>query len=236
MRRGGVWLLLALMPCAMAVPAQAEIGAGLSILNDYRFRGYSLSQGRPVLSLDLSYDDVSGPYANGKLSAVATNEDGVEYLGFTGNLGYARKLGHGPTLDLGIIHSRYTRYFGYGDGAHYTEVYAGLIGRHVSGHIHYSPDYFRSGVSTLYADLSAVVRPAPKWRINGHYGLLTQIGGSRPPGSARSRHDWRVSVARETGPLDLQLALTGGAPGRQFYRGRFHDRKAVFVFGINYLF
>lgn len=236
MRRSGIWLLLAMMLSVPAAPVRAEIGTGLSILSDSRFRGYSLSQGRPVMSLDLSYDDAEGPYVNGKLSAAATEESGVRFLSFTGNIGYARKLRIGSTLDVGIIHSRLTRYSGYGDAANYTEIYTGLIGKHLSVHIHYSPHYFRSGLSTVYADISAVTRPLPKWRINGHYGLLTQVGGERPRNISRVHHDWRLSITREAGPLDLQLALTGGAPGKQFYRDRSHKRKAVAVFGVTYFF
>lgn len=236
MRNAGAWLLLAPMLWALARPAHAEIGVGMTVLSDYRFRGYSLSQGRPVTSLNLSYDDARGVYVNGELSAVATKDDGIELLGVTGNAGYARKLSFGPTFDIGVIRSRYTRHLGYRNGADYTEIYAGLIARHISAHLHYSPGYFRDGVSTIYADMNAVARPLPDWRINGHYGLLTQIGGSRPPTVDRIHHDWRLSVARETGALDLQIALTGGAPGKQFYRGRFHSRKAVAVFSATYLF
>lgn len=236
MRRSGISLLLATMLSVLAAPARAEIGAGLSILSDFRFRGYSLSQGRPVMSLDLSYDDAAGPYVNGKLSIVGTEGSRVRLLGATGNIGYARKLRIGSTLDVGIIHSRFTNYSGYGDAAQYTEIYTGLIGTHLSAHIHYSPHYFRSGLSTIYADISAVTRPAPNWRINGHYGLLTQIGGERPPNISRVHHDWRLSITREAGRLDLQLALTGGAPGKQFYRDRLHERKAVAVFAATYFF
>ena len=41
----------------------AELGATVSVFNDLQFRGYSLSDGRPVATLDFAYDDPSGFYA-----------------------------------------------------------------------------------------------------------------------------------------------------------------------------
>src|SRR5215468_4243490 len=43
-----------------AAPARAQVGVSLSADSDHRFRGVSLSDGRPVVSLSLSYDHDSG--------------------------------------------------------------------------------------------------------------------------------------------------------------------------------
>ena len=58
----------------------------------------------------------------------------------------------------------------------YTEVYAGIIGDHLSAHFHYSPNYFRPGVNSGYADIDGVLRPADKWRLFGHVGTTFPIG------------------------------------------------------------
>jgi uncharacterized protein (TIGR02001 family) len=226
-RRYTVSLLLAL---CLPTPAPAEIGASLSILTDSRYRGRSLSEGRPVATLDLSYDDVTGLYLGGSATAVATAHSGVQLLGFQENIGYARRLGSGPVVDFGIIHSNYTEYFSGGYKAQYNEAYLGLITKHFSSHIYYSPNYFRRGLSTVYADADVVVRPAEKWRLNAHFGVLAPMSGDQPTG-----YDWRLAVATQMGALDLQLAWSGGGPRPDYYADRPHGHHAL-VLGIAYIF
>jgi len=214
----------------LPTPAPAEIGASLSVLTDSRFRGHSLSEGRPVATLDLSYDDVTGLYLGGSATAVATTHSGVQLLRFEENIGYARRLGSGPVVDFGITHSNYTEYFSGGYAARYSEAYIGLITKHFSSHIHYSPNYFRHGLSTVYADADVVARPAEKWRLNAHFGLLTPM--SRHQTTA---YDWRLAVAKQMGAFDLQLAWTGGGPRPDYYAGRPRGHDA-FVLGVSRIF
>jgi uncharacterized protein (TIGR02001 family) len=227
--------LLVLVTLFVSTPATAELGASISILSQDRLRGYSVSRGRPVATLDLSYDDASGFYVGGSATGVATAHQGARLLGAKANFGYATEIEPGLVMDIGIVHSRYTEYFSGGRAADYTEAYFGLITNHFSSHIHYSPDYFRSGLSTIYADVEGVVRPVANWRLNSHLGVLTQIRGPRPPGVARTHYDWRLGVARQAGPFDLQLAVTGGGPGPDYYNGRPHRRNAL-VFAVVYIF
>jgi uncharacterized protein (TIGR02001 family) len=227
--------LLLLAALCLATPAMAEVGASVSILSEDGLRGHAVSRGRPVATLDLSYDDAGGVYLGGSATGVATANQGAQLLGAKANIGYARRFTPNLIVDVGIVHSRYTEYFSGGRAAHYTEAYVGLITDHFSSHIHYSPDYFRSGLSTIYADVEGVVRPASQWRLNAHLGLLTQTKGPRPPGVSRTHYDWRLGIARQAGAFDLQLALTGGGPDPDYYNGRAHSRTAL-VFGIVYTF
>src|SRR4051794_29766688 len=59
-----------------AGPARAEVGATASIFSDYRFRGYSLSERRPVGIFDFAYDDASGLYADASISGVLRRDGG----------------------------------------------------------------------------------------------------------------------------------------------------------------
>lgn len=204
------------------------------MLNDDRFRGRSLSEGRPVAAANLSYDSPGGFYLGGSVTGVDTAHTGPELLGVEGYAGYARRLASGPTIDLGVTNTRYTSYFSGGYAVDYTEVYAGVVFNHISSHIRYSPDYFRNGVSTLYADLEGVVEPLDGWRLNGHVGLLTQLAGPHPTGKADA-HDWRIGVSHKIGPIDLQVAWTGAGPGADYYAGQLHGHDAV-VFGASYIF
>lgn len=216
-------------------PAAAQLGGSISFQTDDYFRGYSLSEGRPVATLDLAYDDDSGLYLAVAATGVATHHSGVKLLGFNENIGFARKIGTGPAIDVGFTNTNYNDYYSGGTKADYREVYAGLITDHISAHIHYSPHYFRSGVSTLYVDADGVLRPLPLWRLTGHVGVLTQLDGPRAPGEAHTHYDWKLGVGRRLGPFDLQLAWTDGTPGPDYYAGEPHHR-GTFIFGISYAF
>lgn len=213
----------------------AEVGASVSILTDDRFRGHSLSEGRPALAFDLSYDDAAGIYLGGSATIVATAHSGLRFLEFREYAGYARRIKSGPVLDIGITHSNYTEYFSGRDAADYNEVYIGVITENLSYRIHYSPNYFRTGTTVIYADVDGIVRPAQKWRLIAHFGVLEPIGRPQPAGKIHRQYDWRLGVGVGAGAFDLQLAWTGAGPDSNFYVGRSGCRNA-FVFGVTRIF
>jgi uncharacterized protein (TIGR02001 family) len=178
------------------------------VQSDARFRGRSLGAGRPTVSLALSYDGPEGIYLGGTALGVAARHEGLEFLGVQGNIGIARRFDSGLVLDVGIDHSRYSKYYSPGFSARYTEFYVGVVGRNLSSHIYYSPDYFGLGFATVYAEIDGVVRPAERWRVNAHIGVIVRTDGTRAPG-----YDWRLGVATELRHFDLQLAVSGGGPG-----------------------
>src|SRR4051794_25476402 len=104
-------------------PAAAQVGTSVSVFSDNRFRGYSLSGGRPVGILDLSYDAPNGFYAALSGSVVATRHDGLRPLGIQLNGGYAKRLSSGLTVDAGVTHSNYFAYSSKGTRKSYTEGY-----------------------------------------------------------------------------------------------------------------
>ena len=223
-------LVPALFLCS-AAPAAAEVGAAVSIFSDARFRGYSLSGGRPVAIADLSYDDPGGLYGAFSASAVLGNDDGIRPLAFQLNGGFAKQVRPDLALDLGVIHSSYSRYASRGSN-NYTEVYAGVRRKAIAARVAYSPHYFEAGARTLYGELDAELSPAPKLRLNGHFGLLFWLDypyEEKPP----TQHDWRIGASREVGPVSLHLIVTGGGPGRDYYRGRWHSRTAL-VAGLSW--
>jgi uncharacterized protein (TIGR02001 family) len=194
---------------AASSAANAEVGGAISALSDLRFRGYSLSGGHPVAIADFSYDDRSGLYAAVSGSAVASSNDGIKPLGLQLNAGYAKQLS-GVTVDAGVIHSTYSRYSSPGYSNSYTELYAGLTYKHLSSRVYFSPRYFQSKTSTVYAEIEGDLQPAPKLRLTGHLGMLAPVSSRAGTSEAyRKTFDWRLGLARELGPLSLQVALTG---------------------------
>ena len=211
-----------------AVPAHAELGATVSVFNDLQFRGYSLSDGRPVATLDFAYDDPSGFYAGASATGVLREGGEPAPLGFQLNGGYAKRLKSGTTLDFGIIHSSYSHYSRGDHGESYTEAYAGVSRGGLSSRIYLSPHYFAPGAWSAYGEVNGVVSPTPKWNIEGHVGLHVPLR-TPPADDYRTEVDWRIGVSRQIGRLSLHAAWTDGAPGNDYYRGHEHSRSALVI-------
>src|SRR5690349_12947644 len=91
-------LLLTLSSCA----ALAQVSGSVALLSDYRFRGVSLSNGKPVAQAGVAYDAPQRWYAGGLVSAVLAGcfpdcggLQGVVYAG------YAARQSNGLAFDVG---------------------------------------------------------------------------------------------------------------------------------------
>lgn len=199
--------VLGITALGWAAPARAQVTGGVSLQSDYRFRGISLSNGRPVGSASLAYDHASGFYAGAQV--IAENQDGPALLGHIEYLGFATPKTAGASFDIGVNNESLSQYAGRRYPLNYTEVYAGVIGNHVSAHFHYSPNYFRPGVKSGYADIDGVIRPADNWRLFGHLGTTFPIGESE---GRRQRYDLRAGVARQFRNFEIQAAVTATTP------------------------
>jgi uncharacterized protein (TIGR02001 family) len=220
-------LLVGATIVAHVSPAGAQVGAATTIVSDNRFRGYSLSDGRPAGILDLSYDDPSGLYGTMSGSLVATRHHGLQPLGLLLNAGYAKRLDTGLTVDVGVTHSRYSRYSNHAAETGYTEVYASLSGKFMTGRIYVSPDYLEHG--SLYGELNGSLPLASNLRLSGHAGLLVPFRRSSYEESYGRDVDWRIGIARQFGPLSLQAAWTAVRPGHESYRYGYHHRDGLVV-------
>ena len=217
---------------AFASPAAAQVGTSVSIFSDDRFRGYSLSGGRPVAILDLSYDAPDGLYGALSGSVVATRDDRLQPLGLQLNGGYAKRLPSGLTVDLGVVHSDYSRYTSRGPGKTYTEVYAGLAGKVLSSRISVSPDYLKPGAWTLYGEANANVPAGKKLRVIAHVGMLVPLE-KLDDESYRPDFDWRLGIARDFGSVTVNVAWTGRVRGHDIYQERTYGRGAL-ILGVTY--
>ena len=234
-QRGDPRRLRALLRTAIAIcclyaaaPAEADVGAAVSVFNDARFRGFSISDHHPVGLVDLSYDDASGAYLAASGTAVASS-DGVHPLALIVNGGLAKRLQSGITIDAGIVHSEYSHYSSALSGRSYTEVYGGVSRKSVSGRLYFSPHYFGTGHATLYGELDNNVGLARKLRLQGHVGLLVPLRGKQHP-----ILDWRLGLTRQFGRISLHAAWAGAA-GRR-YDDTYSRSSSGFVFGASYAF
>jgi uncharacterized protein (TIGR02001 family) len=219
----------------MAAPARAQLAPSVSVESDEVFRGLSLSDGKPTLSARIAYDHVSGAYAGASLSGVLGPGSDPRVLGFVGYVGYSARVNAGPAWDVGVTNTRYSEPTRYGYTLDYTEVYAGLVGDNVSAHLYFSPNYFGRGAQTVYVDVDGAVRPAPRWRLFGHLGALTAVGGQYGLGSHRAYLDVRAGGAFELRGLELSLAWVAVGPKPDYPAGYPQGRDAL-VLGATYAF
>lgn len=228
----GCALLFAMLASLTASPAAAQFGAVVSAYSDQRFRGYSLSDGRPVGILDLSYDAPDGIYAAASGSVVATRHHGLKGLGLALNGGYARRVGRELTLDLGAIHSRYSEYSGVASGRSYTELYAGLAGKLVGTRFSLSPDYIGAARWTLHGEVNGHVDLTRDLRFDGTIGALMPVGSGAYTGATRATWDARLGLVQRIGRVSLHGAFTARGKSPDIYAARRHGR-AAFVIGLS---
>lgn len=212
-----------------ATPAKAQVGAVVSVFSDDRFRGVSLSDGRPVGIFDLSYDAPGGLYGAVSGSVVDTRGEGIKALGLALNGGYATRLRSGLTADVGFVHSRYSHYSGVASGRAYTEVYAGLAGKLVGARLSVSPNYLGGARWTVHGEINGHVDLSKRLLVDGEIGLLVPLGGGGYQGGSRPRLDARVGIAHRLGPVTLHAAFTSRTGDADIYAGRGHGRAAVIV-------
>jgi uncharacterized protein (TIGR02001 family) len=254
------FVAFALVPLCYSAPVRAQVAASATLTSDYQFQGVSLSDGKPALGVNLSYDHYSGAYVGASLVGQDTAAAGVEMLGEIEYLGYAGELKNGPGWDVGYSNFNYSEYYSYHfraicatcisifNGkyiADTNQLYTGILQQHVSFYIYYSPNYFGEGVSTVYADLSGAWRPTSWLRLFGHVGVLSPFGGSATPASHfeyqpwltdhREQYDLRAGVAVAIRHAEVQLAWTTRRPDDD-YLAQYQQRRDALVASLSWFF
>jgi len=205
--------------------AQASVSGSVSVVSDYRWRGYSLSDGRPAAQATLAYDHPSGAYAGLFVSSVrlgAERETGIQGLGYAG---YSARLASGVSWDAGVSYSDFSRPSNYA----YAEYHVGLAHVEWNARLSHAPRYFGQEYSASYAELNLTPwsdrdlapllhigllhspRPeylGPRWIWDGRIGLAYSFGlttvqlswntvsRSRNGGGGDDRSAWVVRLTR----------------------------------------
>ena len=224
-------LALAAAAILRASPATAQVSGAVSLFSDYRFRGYSLSDGRPVALLDLSYDAPNGLYGAVSGSVVASRHEGLKPLGLILNGGYATRVSSRLAADFGVTHSSYSKYSDRAASLSYTEVYAGISGKLLSARLNVSPDYVKGG--SAYGEVNGNWQLARNLSLTAHVGVIVPFRRIHPGYRYSEDLDWRLGLAQQLGPVSLQAAWRTVRPGRGGYRDRNHKRDAL-ILGLTY--
>lgn len=197
--------------------AMAQVTGDVGVQNTYRIRGYSVVDGHPVATLDLYYEHPSGVYTS--LSGLVEFEAyaSPEVLGYVANIGYAQRIGPEVSIDAGVVRTQFARYaIAPIADSHYDDLYVGLSRQSVSARLHYSPDYYHSGVHTVYGELDGSLKHGATWRLTGHVGLLGYVAQPMLPYYlyiARAvRYDWQAGLVKQIGRVSMHANLSGGGP------------------------
>jgi uncharacterized protein (TIGR02001 family) len=217
---------LAAIGSMLAASACGQVSGSVSVESDQRFRGVSLSDGKPDLRLSLAYDAPNGWYSGASATGVEL-ERGSRQLELLGYAGHVWRAGVGLHWELGVT----AAHFSGGTRYDYQEVFAGLLAERWSARVYYSPDYYSAGIPTVYAELNAGVPLAATLRAFGHVGALSRLRGS----AQRTRVDVRAGLAHARDAWELQLAWHGiGRDGS--YPTTYERQRAGWVLSASYSF
>ena len=199
----------------MHAACSAQWSGSVAWLSDERFRGDSLSNGRPVLEGAINGDLDNGLYAGSLLSVGPLGEHGdLKHAQLYA--GYARPLVVMPlTWDIGFVSYR----FWHADDTYsydYSETYAALHGQRWNIRLAHALHYFGGNASATYFEANAAQPLGPRWSLTGHLGgLYGPASVDEHLASQHMRVDFRAGVSYMQEALTLSLALTALASGRQ---------------------
>jgi uncharacterized protein (TIGR02001 family) len=217
---------------ALAPPglARAEVAVSASLASDYRYRGVSLSDEKPALTLTVTYDHASGAYVGVSSIGALSARGAPRWLGYQAYVGYAHRVGPEASWDVGLTATDVAQYGASRSRVRYGEVYGGLSWKSLSAHVYYAPDYLGQGASALYTDVDGAIRPAKHWRLFGHVGLATPLESATARRAIRrASYDLKAGVAASVKNLEVQLAWSEYGPSAEYFTGERQPRDALVV-------
>jgi uncharacterized protein (TIGR02001 family) len=225
MKKSLLALPLALASCFGSLAHAADgtdLGSGFSlsgngtIVNDYRFRGYSQTDFRPAAQLGLDLTHSSGFYLgnwNSNVSSSLYNGGNLE-MDFYG--GWRGDIGHGFSLDVGALHYYYPGSDSpKGGNYNNTDLYVGTTYGPFTLKYSYTPgDFFSTPDShgTWYLDGSANFDLGDGWGLIAHVGyqkLKNQVNNSGD--SISGYTDYKLGVTKDVKGWVFGLAAVGAA-------------------------
>lgn len=204
---------------AGAVQAQTFFSGSISVVSDYRWRGFSLSDRRPAVQATLAVDHPSGAYAGAFVSSVRfgfERRTGVQAMGYAG---YSARLAGGVSWDAGFAYSDFSR----PDDYAYSEWHVGLAHIDWSARLSHSPRYFGRPFAATYVELNLTPGSDRELVPLFHVGVLR----SSAPEYLGPRRFWdaRIGLAYEIDLTSLQLSW-GTASRARTTAGGSQDRSA----------
>lgn len=151
-----------------------SFSANVSVVSDYRFRGFTQTNFRPALQGGFDYSHSSGFYAGNWNSNVSDDLFPGGNLEMDFYAGYAHEFNNGLGLDLGVLYYYYPGTTAAKGGTiSNTELYVGLsYGAFSAKYSHGVSDFFGAPDSrnNFYVELGADFELGDGWGLNAHVG------------------------------------------------------------------
>jgi len=196
----------ALVLAAMPGIAHAQLAGSVAVATSEMFRGETISDSHPVLTVGVSLDSGSGLFA-GASGSVADYADGPRIASLVQYAGYARRFG-AISAEVGLVHRSYNRVVDTGYRRAFFEGYAGIAYRGIRARFYLSPDYLVAGRNSYYTEVNARLLKVKDWSLEGHGGLsLIPHDSDTGRQGLRHFHDWRLQASRPIGPVFVAIGV-----------------------------
>lgn len=234
-RRLGVERTSALLLTLLAPAAFAQVSGNVALLSDYRYRGVSLSDGKPAAQLGLVYDDPRSWYAGAVASTALAHCTGAcGSLQVVAYAGYAARQASGLTLEAGGDFSFSLARQGY----NYPEAYLGLAYANFSARAYWSPRYFGQDARSTYVEMNQVLPLREHVRLLGHVGLLRVSNAAAYPYSMgpATRTDVLLGVGFDVASFEVQASWQHAGAEAAIYPAPAQERRSRFAVQVSRAF
>ena len=202
----------ALLLCAGASGAAAQLSGTLSAVTDYRYRGVTFSDRRPAAQAGFTYDDPIGWYAGAFGSTVRLTPPRASSSNFQtiAYAGYAIRLASGVSLEAG---GDYSAFAGASD-LNYGEVFVGGATENLNARIYYSPRYFGTTSKAAYGEINVAQPLIDSLRLHLHLGFLryryeNRYGYLYGVTPVKNVIDGRIGLRADLDMFQFELAWVG---------------------------
>ena len=208
----------------------AQIAGNVALSSSDMFRGESISDNDPALSVAASIDHETGLFAGGSLTVAGGKHD-LRLTSANQYAGYAVRIKE-TSFEVGIVHRDYGRLTDLAYRQHYVEGFVGLSRPTFRVRAYVSPNYLKDGRTTYYGEVNVRIATIRKWSLNGHGGvsLIPHDIGS-PKHGLRTFEDWSMQLNRKFGSYAASFGIA-----RTNYAVFGTSRKAKLVFMVSRAF
>lgn len=190
-------LKLFLLCGALLSPAAALAQASMSatVMSDYRYRGLTLSDGRPALQWGLAWEHRSGWFAGTMATSTRiADTSGLQWLSY---VGHVTRLEGGLAWEAGVQHVAFSS----NQARDYQEVFVGIASAQWNARLYYQGPAMGSGGHGVYLEANGSRALGERVQLLGHLGW-----NRRPDAADRDRFDARIGIGMLLGDFAAQLA------------------------------
>lgn len=203
------WPIAGLAALTVATAGQAQVAGSIALASDDMFRGYSVSNGDPALSLGVSAEFEHGIYGGVTLATAFGGTPSPVVNGSNQYIGVAHRMASGVSVDAGIVHRYYTRYATNDYADDFVEAYVGVAIPNLGLRLYLSPNYGGPGAPAGYFEVNATPYRRDKWAVALHVGAMLPPSTPGPDHATLVLIDWQVGVTRSIGAVAATVAWVG---------------------------